>query len=264
MTTELSGVDLARVALANARKAAKAAPPQKKPRRGAARDTRTGRDPMVFGAAIQRMMADRGWETGVSGGTILGQWATIAPELAGKVAAEAFDEDTGTLSLRPATHAYATQLRLHERQVVQRIRTAPGCQAVQAIRILPVGAATAPSPQPAAPPPAPAERAVPRTPAPPGEKSAGYRRALEAHRSVYRPYDDPAGAQAVERQLAALRTNRLPDEEHSEYRYLLEQEAEQQQRENDTNASLRAALRYKHTGQTTSTTTDQRPATGVA
>ena len=263
MTTEPSGIDLARIALANARKAARSAPVQKKPRRGAARDTRTGRDPMAFGAAIQRMMAERGWETGISGGTILSQWATIAPELAGKVTAEAFNEDTGTLSLRPATHAYATQLRLHERQVVQRIQTSPGGEAVRGIRILPVG--TAATSRSAPPLTVPEERPGLTVPTAPGEKSAGYRRALEAHRSVYRPYDDPAATQAVERQLAALRTNRLPDEEHAEYRYLLEQEAEQRQREAPgTDASLRAALRYKHTGQTTNTATIQRPTTGVA
>lgn len=257
MTDEpaLSGVDLARVALANARAAAKNAPAQKKPRRRTTttRDTRTGRDPVAFGDAILRMMAERGWEAGVAAGSILDQWPTIAPELAGKVSAEAFDEDTGTLALRPASDAYATQLRLHRPRVVARIQAAEGGNVVKDISILPVGpavrqppnAAAEPEPQPG---PAPERRQARR------EAPEGYRQALSAHRAHYRvPAGDPqltARIQAAaERQTAAILARRPKAEDDPEYLAQLElQQAKQPA--TGIEASIQAALRYKRTGQT--------------
>lgn len=219
MTAELSGVDLARVALANARAAAKTAPRQAPRKRTGARVARGGREPLAFGDALMRMMAERGWEAGVGGGSILDQWPTIAPELAGKVAAERFDETTGTLSLRPGSPAYATQLRLHQRQVLARIQAAPGGTAVKAVDILPVGnlAPTTAAADDVLPKPAVAP--VPEDRAP----TAGYLRALAVHRDHHRP---PAGvvdlteqiARARARQEAALRAHRLPDEDGAEYR----------------------------------------------
>ncbi|WP_331726472.1 hypothetical protein [Streptomyces uncialis] len=60
----LSGVDLARVALANARATARTLP-QTKRRTGAStrRARGNGRDPLPFGAALTQMMAERGWDT---------------------------------------------------------------------------------------------------------------------------------------------------------------------------------------------------------
>jgi predicted nucleic acid-binding Zn ribbon protein len=158
---EPSGVDLARVALARAKAAAKTAPPTAPKTRRTTSSRRggpTGRDPMAFGAAIERLMNERGWEVAAEGGSIIDRWATIAPELVGKVSAERYDPETGTLHLRPHVDAYGTHLRLREREVVYRINAAAGGSPVRALRILPTGAAgrapepeTTPTRAPAAP-----------------------------------------------------------------------------------------------------------------
>ena len=266
------GADLARQALKAARAAAKrhGATTKQPTRRPARTRGADGRDPVTFAAALMRLADERGWNTGIRGGSILDTWPDLFPEYEGRVQAVAFDPSSGQLDLLPASPAYATQLRLMGSQLCRQINAKLNSQTVETIRVLapnsrPTGKSHTPQPDTAprqAPePPARTEPADRSTQGP----SAGFLRAREAHRSVYRPYDDPAGAQAVERQLAALRAHRLPDEEHSEYRYLREQEAEQRRREKrSTDASLRAALRYKRTGQTASATTDQRPATGVA
>lgn len=252
--TELSGVDLARVALANARAAAKTAPAQKKPHRTTRVVARTGRDPVPFGDAILRMMAERGWEAGVAAGSILDQWPTIAPELVGKVAAEAFDEDTGTLVLRPVSDAYATQLRLHRPQVVARIQATDGGHVVKAINILPVGHSSRPAPMQAPvaempTPSAPAARPVRREP------PEGYRQAIAAHRAHYRaPEDDPqltARIQAaIERQTAAILARRPRADDDPEYLAQLELQ-QPKPAATGIDASIRAARHYARTGQTT-------------
>ncbi|WP_333482825.1 DciA family protein [Streptomyces mutabilis] len=117
--TELSGVDLARVALHQAREAAKARGESgtrkaKRPLRATVR--RDGREPTGFAAVLQGLMADRAWDIPAAGGSILDQWPHIAaglsPKLAAHVQAVAFHAETGQLDLRPDSPAYATQLRL--------------------------------------------------------------------------------------------------------------------------------------------------------
>jgi hypothetical protein len=207
-----SGIDLARAALAAARASAKTRPaqPHKKTRARRSVSSRRAGDPMGLGAAIDRMMTERGWEPPEQGGSILDQWPAIAPELVDKVAAVNFEHDTGTLHLRPVSPAYATQLRLHQTQVLARVQQAPGGRSVRALKILPVGAA-------------PAAATVPEEPAPrlaaPGPvrtretASVGYRKALTAaleHRPETR-HTDPYLEQAMRRQEAALRANRQPE-----------------------------------------------------
>lgn len=254
MTTPDTGADLARQALNAARAAAKrhGSTPQTTTRRRRTPRRGDGRDPVTFATALTRLVDERGWNTGVHGGGILDRWTELCPQYENRVQAVAYDLDTGRLDLRPVSPAYATQLRLLGGQLCRQINEKLGADAVRTVRILapretPFALVRDPAP-PAASHTSPEDGTVRDTA--PRERSAGYQRALAAHRSVYQPYEDPAGAEAVERQLGALRANRPPAEEHSEYRYLLEKEAEQQ-RQTGTDASLRAALRYKHTGQTT-------------
>lgn len=135
-TSTTSGVDLARVALRNARAAAKTAP-QKTRRTGAATPSRQarsgGREPQTLGTAITRMVAERGLEAGATAGsvrrTVLCQWQHVAPELAGKVQAVRYDDATRTLHLRPCSPAYRTQLTLHQRQIVARVNAAAATRA---------------------------------------------------------------------------------------------------------------------------------------
>ncbi|WP_329359898.1 hypothetical protein [Streptomyces anulatus] len=99
MTTEseLSGVDLARHALLAARAAARksGATPQKPKRRTTTVVRRDGREPLGLGDAIGMMMTERGMAAPAVGGSVLADFDTIlaavAPELAGRVQAVAFD-----------------------------------------------------------------------------------------------------------------------------------------------------------------------------
>ncbi|MFE1230268.1 hypothetical protein [Streptomyces sp. NPDC058745] len=200
MTAQPSGVDLARVALQNARAAAKNAPTVKAPRQrtSVADRVRGGRDPMAFGDALMRMVAERGWESGVAAGGILDQWPTIAPELVGKVAAEKSGGIDRHLRSAPGVHAYATQLRLHHRQVLTRIQATPGGAAVKAVTTLPVAARSVPD-HVQADTTASAAAAPAPVPIPARDKSAGYRRALAAHRATCANIPQPESAQQVGR-----------------------------------------------------------------
>ncbi|WP_052489858.1 DciA family protein [Streptomyces sp. 150FB] len=150
-TSAYSGVDLARVALQNARAAAKNQPqPQRRTGASASRTARTsGREPLPFATALSRMIAERGWNVATRGGSVIDQWPAIAPELAGKVAAIAFDDRTRTLRLRPVSPAYRTQVELYQRQITAKINAAIGQDTVRHLQILAPGTvdtpATAPS-----------------------------------------------------------------------------------------------------------------------
>ncbi|MFF1298102.1 MULTISPECIES: DciA family protein [unclassified Streptomyces] len=215
-----SGVDMARAALAQARAAAKTRPtePKRKPRRSASASSRHAGDPMGLGAAISRMMNDRGWEAPEPGGSIIDQWPTIAPELAGKVVAERFEHDTGILHLRPASPAYATQLRLYREKTLHRIQERTGSRAVRDLRILAPG--TAPGAH-AADTPGHLEQAAAADPAPVRTRDDGCpgyqqtRIAALAHRPTAPPAD-PYVVEAIARQEAALRAGRQPEPEHRE------------------------------------------------
>lgn len=215
---ELSGVDLARSALLAARAAAKnnPAPQQKKRTSPSRRVTRTGgRDPIGLAAAITGMMGDRGWEPPEAGGSILDQWPSIAPELVGKVTAERFEHDTGVLHLRPASPAYATQLRLHQAQILSTIHEKTGSRSVRALRILAPGATptvaeTGPEQPPAATPEPPIRT---RADGCPGYQDA---RAVALDHRPERPPADPYVLEAMAAQEAALRAKRQPVSEHRE------------------------------------------------
>ncbi|MFI8007969.1 DUF721 domain-containing protein [Streptomyces sp. NPDC086010] len=210
MTTEPSGVDLARQALLAAREAArKSGATSKKPKRRTTTVVRRdGREPLGLGNAISRMMVERGMVAPAAGGSVLASFDTIVaavvPELAGRVHAVAFDAETGRLDVVPDVPACGTQLRWSAPKLVAEAneRVSGGC--VRALHVLapapvnagPATAAAEVAPQPTAPV-APVQR---RTP------PEGYRRAIEAHRQAAVPSRvDPGIEQAVERQNQAMR-----------------------------------------------------------
>ncbi|WP_055606699.1 DciA family protein [Streptomyces prasinus] len=204
---ETSGVDLARVALRAAMKAARKngsgqkAKQKQRPVRTVRRD---GREPMGLGAAIGALVTERAWELPAAGATLRERWAAIAPELAGHVAAVSYDPDSGRLTVCPESAAWATKARLEQTRVIAAANEAAGRAVVRALRILPPGAVPAPSPADVAPEmPADAPTGPVRT-----RETAceGYRRALAAHQQVAVPSRvDPGIAEAVERQTAAMR-----------------------------------------------------------
>ncbi|MET8411120.1 hypothetical protein ABZV34_23965 [Streptomyces sp. NPDC005195] len=107
MSSELSGVDLARQALAAAREAAKkngGRRQEKKPKRSRRQVAqRDGSEPLGLGTAITMMMTERGMVAPAAGSSLLAQFgdllAAAAPELAGHVQAVTFDADTGRLDV---------------------------------------------------------------------------------------------------------------------------------------------------------------------
>ncbi|MFC9622048.1 DciA family protein [Streptomyces sp. NPDC056930] len=208
---ELSGVDLARVALHQAREAAKArgeSGTRKAKRRTGTTVRRDGREPTGFAAVLQGLMADRAWDVPAAGGSILDQWpdiaAALSPKLAVHVQAVAFHPETGQLDLRPDSPAYATQLRLISSRIVAAANDAVGTQAVRTVRVLAVGATAPALREPAAASKAAAapEAAVKTR----QEASPGFRQALAAHQAVT-PAQllDPGITDAVERQTRAMR-----------------------------------------------------------
>ncbi|MFE9637021.1 DUF721 domain-containing protein [Streptomyces sp. NPDC006463] len=209
--TELSGVDLARQALVAAREAAKkngTSRKEKAKRRTTTVVRRDGREPLGLGAAIGLMMTERGMVAPAAGGSVLARFDTIlaaaAPELAGRVQAVKFDADTGRLDVVPDAPAIGTKLRWSTPKLIAAANETVPMANVRALHVLapaPVKAGLAvaaaePAPQPAAPA-APVKRRIPPD---------GYRRAIEAHRQAARTSKvDPAIAEAVERQAAAMR-----------------------------------------------------------
>ncbi|MEV7711208.1 DciA family protein [Streptomyces sp. NPDC088270] len=205
---EVSGVDLARVALRAAMEAARkngAGQKSKRKPRPATAVRRDGREPVGLGVAIGALVTERAWELPAAGASLRERWAAIAPELAGHVAAVSYDVDSGRLTVCPESTAWATQTRLEQTRVIAAANAAAGRTVVRALRILPPGAAPAHSPADADPtylgPAAPTGPAKTRETA-----CEGYRRALAAHQSATPARrTDPGIAEAVERQNQAMR-----------------------------------------------------------
>ncbi|MFJ1662513.1 DciA family protein [Streptomyces anthocyanicus] len=236
-TDELSGIDLARVALAAAKERAK----QRGARSGPATRRRTGkrgntnrtdgRDPMALGPALGRLMAERGWERPAAGGSVLHNWAKIAgedgSELVHHVTAVRFDEPTGQLDLAADSTAWATQARLVGPQLMQRANqflhasTQPGGSdgteqnVPQVVRVITVklqktGVGAARPPHLPGPPPEPRQR--PAEPPARAEPPEGYHKA-KALLAAHKP--DLGRDQAVEEAAERLtRSSRFREPDH--------------------------------------------------
>ncbi|MFF1358715.1 DciA family protein [Streptomyces sp. NPDC058297] len=169
-TPPASGIDLARQALANY-KATAASSPARGTRSGPTPGRRRmrpgdGRDPVGLAAVIKQLGTDASWKTGIDGGSVIDRWTDLCPQYATAVQPVAYDADRGRLDLRPATQAYAAQLRLLGGQLAKQINDKMGRDVVRSILVLPVGAVT-PARPPAGTPaasPAPVENPEP-TPA---------------------------------------------------------------------------------------------------
>ncbi|MFJ5657289.1 DciA family protein [Streptomyces microflavus] len=207
---EPSGADLARIALNQARQAAKqrGANEARAPRRHRANPVRRdGREPSGFAAVLQTLMTDRAWELPAAGGTVLERWpdiaAAIAPQLPNHVRAVTFHPETGQLDLLPESPAYATQLRLISARIITAANATTGTGTVRTIRVLPPG--TTPADQPARPAsPSPASTMPHMSATAPVTPTVGYREAIAAHRATWnttRRHTNPKIQKAAERQL---------------------------------------------------------------
>ncbi|MFI9255209.1 DUF721 domain-containing protein [Streptomyces sp. NPDC053069] len=109
---ELSGVDLARVALRAAMELA--------------------------------LITERAWELPAAGASLRERWAAIAPQLAGHVPAIGYAADTGRLTVCPEPAAWATKLPLEQARVIEAANESAGRTVVRALRILAPGSVHVP------------------------------------------------------------------------------------------------------------------------
>jgi predicted nucleic acid-binding Zn ribbon protein len=138
---KLSGVDLARVALRAAKEQARArgaaAQQKKQARRGGLRSgaRADGRDPLPLGAAINRLITERGWEAPAAVGGVIGRWRQlVGDDVALHCEPQSYDEQERVLTVRCDSTAWATQLRLLAPTLVARLNADLGHGTVKLIK----------------------------------------------------------------------------------------------------------------------------------
>ena len=153
----VSGIDAAKEALARAR-AASSASARASAAAGAPRSTRTGarrttgtdrrsgpgpdgRDPMLLGSSVEKLLQERGWEEPTAAGGLTGRWAEIVGvDVAEHVQVETFEpapDGRGlVLVLRADSTAWATTLQYMLPTLRTRIDTELGTGAVRDITVL--------------------------------------------------------------------------------------------------------------------------------
>ncbi|MGV9709867.1 DUF721 family protein [Gordonia sp. NPDC003424] len=145
----LTGYELARRALEEARAAARAAgksvgqgrsSPIAGPRRaGASRRRWSGsgpdsRDPQVFGRIAGRLAQDRGWQPHIGQGTLFGMWEQIVgTDIAAHAQPTSLQDNV--LHIQAESTAWATQLRYMQSTILAKIATAVGDGMVTTLRI---------------------------------------------------------------------------------------------------------------------------------
>lgn len=125
---QLKGPDLVRKALAEAKAASRArgtAPRRTGSKPARPRPTGDPLEPMKVGQAIQRLVAERGWEDTTTRADVLANWASVVgPEIADHCRPVSLDD--GELVLVAESTAWATQLRLLTRTLLQRVQDHAG------------------------------------------------------------------------------------------------------------------------------------------
>ncbi len=129
VTPALSGPDLVRAALAEAKAAARAkgTPKRGQGRRvsGLPRPAGDARDPVLFGAAIQRLVNERGWQDTTAAAGVLANWdRVVGPEIADHCRPASLVD--GELVLVAESTAWATQLRMLTKTLLARVREHAG------------------------------------------------------------------------------------------------------------------------------------------
>ncbi|WP_019856128.1 DUF721 domain-containing protein [Actinopolyspora mortivallis] len=136
------GDDLARAALravrersgTTTRRSSGGEPARSRRRRGWSGAASDDRDPQSLGELASRMAADRGWSERLAGGQVFGRWTELVGE---EIAAhsEPVELCEGVLVVRAESTAWATQLRLLQRQIVRRVSDGLGRDLVRRIRV---------------------------------------------------------------------------------------------------------------------------------
>lgn len=139
----LRGPDLARAALQAARDQSRSS--RRRPKRGKAgagqrrRRSWSGagaddRDPQPLGRLASRIVSDRGWGNRLAGGQVFGKWNTlVGGDIAEHTKPVALSD--GELTVQAESTAWATQLRLLQRQILKRIADGVGDGVVRKIKV---------------------------------------------------------------------------------------------------------------------------------
>ena len=144
----VSGIDLVRRTLEEARAAARAqgkdagrgraaAPPARRvagQRRSWSGPGPDGRDPQPLGRLARDLAKKRGWSAQVAEGTVLGNWAAVVGHQIADHAAPTALKD-GVLSVTAESTAWATQLRMIQSQLLAKIAAAVGNGVVTSLKI---------------------------------------------------------------------------------------------------------------------------------
>lgn len=94
-----------------------------------------GRDPLLLGEQLDRLLVDRGWKVDVSVGSVMGRWpAIVGPEVAQHCAPVTFED--GVLVVRAESTAWATQLRYMTSSLLARLEAEAGPGVVASLRIV--------------------------------------------------------------------------------------------------------------------------------
>lgn len=136
--TTLRGPDLARAALQAAREQAQSRrkPRARQPRRrrGWSGPRADDRDPQRFGSLLARIASDRGWSGRLAGGEVFGRWRSLVGEDVAEHTKPVALQD-GELTVQAESTAWATQLRLLQRQILKRIADGVGRDVVRRIKV---------------------------------------------------------------------------------------------------------------------------------
>jgi predicted nucleic acid-binding Zn ribbon protein len=139
--TVAAGPDLVRSALRAAREQAKSRQKQRtsakaggRRRRGWSGPRADDRDPQPFGRLAARLATDRGWSGRIAGGRVFGQWRSlVGDDVADHTKPVGLNE--GELTVQADSTAWATQLRLLQRQILKRISDGVGRDVVCRIKV---------------------------------------------------------------------------------------------------------------------------------
>jgi predicted nucleic acid-binding Zn ribbon protein len=128
---EAEAAEAGAAALRRATRSTKAA---KRPPGRTARPSTDGRDPQPLSTALERLVADQGWQDQSAVAVLMSDWAQIVgQDLADHVVPVSFHE--GELTLQAESTTWATQTRLLLPQVHRAVDARVGAGVVSAIRV---------------------------------------------------------------------------------------------------------------------------------
>lgn len=94
-----------------------------------------GRDPVLLGDGLDRLLLDRGWQVDIAAGSVMGRWPVIVGlDVARHCTPVTFDD--GVLVVRADSTAWATQLRLMAPTLLQRLAEEAGEGVVGELRVV--------------------------------------------------------------------------------------------------------------------------------